>query len=156
MSAVSYDRVKIDNREVPASFHDAVLKLKDATAKSWISLDVDGQYSADGEVHKIYCAIGYLLPVECRRQLDNSTNYVQELPRVLNISPDYLEIQMGVTIKDAINIQTKFDALSRSYLTVVNTKYVRQDTVKEAHKKYRREWNEFLDSLLEHENYSLE
>jgi hypothetical protein len=156
MSAFSYDRIKIDNREIPASFHDAILKLKDATAKSWISLDVDGQYSSTKGTMRIYCAIGYLLTVPWRRQLVDSANHVEELPRVLEIDPAALEIQMGMTIADAVGVQNKFDDISRGYLTVAHAKYVRKEAVHEAHKKYRKQWNDYLDSLLELDNYSLE
>jgi hypothetical protein len=38
MTTITYDRITVDNREVPASFHDALLKLKDATAKQVVSL----------------------------------------------------------------------------------------------------------------------
>jgi hypothetical protein len=152
----TYERVKLGTREAPASFHDAMLKLRDATGKGWISLDSDGRYVVDKNPHKIYCAVGYLLPPEYRRKLVDSDKYVNELPKVLGVERHLLEMHMGVTLEDAQEIQTKFDDISRRYLTEIDKPYTRQPAKHEARRKFRKEWVVFLDSLFERENYTLE
>lgn len=154
MSAIKYQRVTYDNKEVPASFHDALLKLKDATSKQWVSFDADGSYQTDGKGRPIYCAIGYLLPVEYRRQLMDSDKFVKDLPKVLGITKHELETYLGMDLVDAAKIQTEFDKLSRNYLTVVHKPYIRQDAIAQARTEARHAWHAFLDSFFEHDNYS--
>jgi hypothetical protein len=156
MSAITYTRITVGNREVPASFHDALLKLKDATAKQWISLDSDGAYTVLKGDKKIYCAIGYLLPPEFRKQLVECDKFVNDLPKVLGVEQHELEVMMGVAMEDAIEIQRKFDDLSRSYLTASHKPYVRIEGIKAALAENRKAWNQFLTGLFERENYSFE
>lgn len=152
----TYERVKLGTREAPASFHDALLKLKDATGKGWVSLDADGRYLVDKKPHKIYCAVGYLLPPEHRHQLVDSDKHANELPTVLNVEQHLLEKHMGISLEDAHEIQQTFDDISRKYLTAIDKPYLRQPAKNEARLKFRKEWVDFLDSLFERPNYSLE
>jgi hypothetical protein len=156
MSGISYERVRYGDREVPASFHDAILKIKDATAKQWISFEADGRYIVPKQNPPMYCAIGYLLPPIYRRQLVDSNKTVRELPSLLGVRRQELEILMGMDLADATAIQNKFDDLSRSFLTVSTTPYVTSEEVVAAKKRYRKEWAEFLNQLLEKENYQFE
>jgi len=156
MSSTTFTRITVGNREVPASFHDALLKLKDATAKQWVSLESDGGYSVVKGDKKIYCAIGYLLPLDFRKQLVDCDKFVNDLPEVLGIEQHELEVVMGVAMEDAIEIQTKFDDLSRNYLTATHQPYVRIEAVKAAFAENRKAWNQFLTGLFERENYSFE
>jgi hypothetical protein len=156
MSTITYTRITVGDREVPASFHDALLKLKDATAKQWVSLESDGAYLVLKGDRKIHCAIGYLLPPEFRKQLVDSDKFVKDLPEVLGVEQYELETMMGVAMEDAIEIQTKFDELSRNYLTATHQRYVRSDAIKAAFSENRKAWNEFLTGLFARENYSFE
>jgi hypothetical protein len=97
-----------------------------------------------------------LLPFDLRRQLVDSDKFVEELPNEFGITDSELEVMMGLAMTDAIEIQTKFDELSRNYITVTHKSYVRNGSIQEAWVQNRRAWGEFLNSLFERDNYSLE
>lgn len=155
MSNIKFDTVQFNDKRVPASFHDAILKLKDASSKQWISFEADGRYMHDDANRRIYCAVGYLLPVPLRRQLVDSDKGVRELPSVLGIELYELERYLGMSIDDAESIQGHFDHLSREYLQAANAKYARDGKVQAALKENRRIWRQYLDLLLERDNYAL-
>lgn len=72
---LKYNTVKVNGIKVPATFHDALLKIKDGFQKGNVDFRAAGGYELyiEHEHRKVYCPIGYLLTRRQRKEIEGMT-----------------------------------------------------------------------------------
>jgi hypothetical protein len=146
---VKFNTVEINGFRVPATFHDAILKIKDGFQKGKISFVSTGHYEiVDSHSDKnVCCPIGYLLTSRQRKQfqnLDEDHNISNDINNDAVwdfIGNDNLHAMLGMYFDHADHLQSVFDE--------VGVKWHNGDSSKEC----RTAFNRYLNGLLAEPNY---
>jgi hypothetical protein len=144
---VKYNLVNINGFDVPASFHDAIRKIKDGFQKGKISFYLGGYFTAHEPDRNAnaFSAIGYLLTRK-QRQIINKLQEQQQ-PVIFTdnairqmFGDNNLEGMMSMTVDDAADLQLNFEAIADTAIV-------------DGNEAARIQFNEHLNKLLRRSNY---
>lgn len=120
--STKYNTVALNGFRVPATFHDAVSKIKDGFEKGKVSFESVGLYQVTDphRFRNVYCPIGYLLTV---KQRDLMNDFGQENENAVasdapwkHFGEKNLQVMLGMCRSDAAAVQNTFDELGTNAL----------------------------------------
>jgi hypothetical protein len=144
---VKYNLVTINGFDVPATFHDAIFKIKDGFQKGMISFYTGGFFVAyEPDKNKnVFSAVGYLLTRKQRQIIDELQEagtpviFTDKAIRTM-FGDSNLEGMMSMTLDDAAEVQLMFEEIADN---------VPLDGMQRA----RQQFNDYLNTLLRKSNY---
>jgi hypothetical protein len=146
---VKFNTVEINGFRVPATFHDAILKIKDGFQKGKVSFVSTGNYETKDYFNdkNVCCPIGYLLTSQQRKQfqlLDDEFNISNDINNNEvwdHFGNDNLYAMLSMHFEQADDLQTSFDE--------IGMKLHNGDNDKECRTSFTR----YLNGLLAQPNY---
>jgi len=144
---VKYNLININGFDVPATFHDAIFKIKDGFQKGMISFYTGGFFVAyePDKNHNVFSAIGYLLTRKQRQIIDAlqeaGTPVLVTDKSICTLFGEQNLIGMtGMRIEDAGDMQLNFEECAE----VVHT---------DGEQDARLHFNKYLNAQLQKPNY---
>lgn len=117
--SIRYNTVEVNGIKVPATFHDALLKIKDGLQRDRVNFASVGRYEFydPGTDKMAYCPIGYLFTAAQRAAIGE----IQEPLEAMGLDVDDLAALfgeknlitvMGMKLRDGLEIQQLFDNIA--------------------------------------------
>lgn len=144
--SVKYKTIEVNGIKVPATFHDAILKIKDGFQRGRVNFVAAARYVVyDEDTDKVvYSPIGYLFN-NAQREAICAADDASEQPYSMNVEElaDAFGIKniatvTGMTVSDGLELQEFFDYIGTQY-------YEGSDP--------RTDFNNALNELLKRPNY---
>jgi hypothetical protein len=143
--SVKYKTIEVNGIKVPATFHDAILKIKDGFQRGRVDFVSRGRYEFDDPDtgKKAYCPIGYLFTNAQRAALVEQDTFpeamtvdVEDLAAMFG--EDNIVTVTGMSVRDGLELQQQFDSISDHPEDRLNA---------------RGDFNSVLNNMLERTNY---
>jgi hypothetical protein len=144
---VKYNLININGFDVPATFHDAIFKIKDGFQKGMISFYTDTFCVTHDAIKdkNVFSAVGYLLTRKQRMiidelQLSDGAVLFTDEQVIKLVGEANLSAMLGMTLKDASDLKVQFEEISEG-IGINSIEIVRQN------------FNKYLNNLLARPNY---